>query len=146
MRNLILVTFLIIFLPLSQSLAHSGHTHPTPVAPEVTPDEVCIGTHKEICAHVHFAKKPNSDEEAPFVLHYETANEAAVQNLKVELWMEMEGGHGHGSAPVAMKAISHNKYQISNVWFVMMGAWTIKTHFDLDGVHYQLDIPVNIHQ
>lgn len=146
MRKLILAAFFMIFLPFNKSFAHSGHTHPTPVTPEVTPEEVCIGTNNEICAHVHFAKKPNSAEEAPFVLHYETANEAAVQNLKVELWMEMEGGHGHGSAPVSMKAISHNKYQISNVWFVMMGAWTVRTHFDVDGIHYKLDIPVNIYQ
>lgn len=146
MRKLISAVFFMIFLSFNNSLAHSGHTHPAPTTPIVTPEEVCIGVNSEVCAHVHFAKSPNSEEETSFVLHYETANEAAVQNLKVELWMEMQGGHGHGSAPVSMKSISNNKYQISNVWFVMMGTWLVRTEFDIEGHHYNLDIPVNIYK
>lgn len=146
MRKLIILIMFLVFIPFLNSNAHTGHPHPAPAAPIVTPEEICIGQNSEICAHVHFAKAPNSIEEAPFILHFETLNDVPVQNLKVELWMEMEGGHGHGSAPVAMKSMTLNKYQISNVWFVMMGTWLVKTHFDLNGIQYKLDIPVNIYQ
>lgn len=141
-----LMTFLIFISSLA--MAHGSHNpQPAPVSPVVTPEEVCQGEASEaLCAHIHFSKNPDSLNESSFILHFETANELEVQNLKVELWMEMEGGHGHGSAPVVMQRVSKNKYKISNAWFVMMGTWSIRTHFDLGTTHHKLDIPVNIFQ
>lgn len=139
-----LFAFLVFTSTVSLAQSHS-HPQPTPQQPKVTPEEVCLGEgEQEICAHIHFAKTPDSVNESTFILHFQTPNNVEIQNLKVELWMEMEGGHGHGSAPVSMQRVSMNKYKISNAWFIMIGSWTIKTHFDLDTQHHALNIPVNI--
>ena len=92
-----------------------------------------------VCAQLQYTTDINSSAEGKFVVTLQTPE--AVQNFKLDLWMQM-GHHGHGSSPVEISDLGHNQFAISNAWFVMPGQWLVRIDFDLQGEHQHLEIPV----
>lgn len=86
----------------------------------------------------------NSRDEGRFIAHVETPAEALVTDLKVDLWMDMGGGHGHGSGPVTLKDGGSNHYAVTNAWFVMAGPWLVRLDFIFERRPYHLEIPVDV--
>lgn len=110
----------------------------------VSSEEVCAGGGSAVCAHLHFSSMPNSISESSFILHIRAPKNQTVENINVDLWMNMEGSMGHGSAPVAIKKVSDNHFQISNAWFVMMGVWQVRVNLIVNNQSYQISIPIII--
>ena len=134
-----LAASILLLLP-NLSWSHEGHNHP--VQP-LTPEEVCSTENEDLCAHLHFSKRPNTLNEASFIFHVEGLEEIELSNLTLTLWMEMEG-HAHGSAPVTVERVSLNKYKVTNAWFSMAGQWMVQARFTYDHQNYEIMIPVNI--
>lgn len=105
---------------------------------------VCAANDNTVCAHVGYHwGLPTSTAEAKFVFHA-TPKTGEISDLKIDLWMDMGGGHGHGSAPVVMAKMDANKYQISNAFFVMPGTWLVRADFNIGNEAFHLDIPVDV--
>jgi len=132
MKNFIFVLFAFF-----ASAAFGAHEH--------TPD-VCVEGAVKVCAHLGFEQKLNSSTEGQFKAHVMAANGAEVQNFKLDLWMEMGPGHGHGSSPVDVAPLARNMFKITNAWFVMPGEWQVRLFFTLDGQAYKIVIPVQIEE
>ncbi len=131
--NAILLTIASVFvLAASSALAHEHSVN------------VCSSVRQNICAHLGFEKPLNSKSEGEFMAHVTIPRNPEIQNFKLDLWMDMGGGHGHGSAPVDIKDLGANRFEISNAWFVMPGTWLVRMDFDFEGSHYRLEIPVLI--
>jgi hypothetical protein len=118
---------------------------------KVSSEEICAVGEVAVCAHLHFSSTPNSLSESSFLLHLKVPEDQSIENLNVDLWMNMEGSVGHGSAPVTIKKVSDNHFQISNAWFVMMGVWQVKINllvsqqsYLVSQQSYQISIPVLI--
>lgn len=111
---------------------------------KVSSEEICTVGEVEVCAHLHFSSTPNSLSESSFRLHLKVPEDQSIENLNVDLWMNMEGSMGHGSAPVAIKKVSDNHFQISNAWFVMMGVWQVRINLMVNQQSYLISIPVTI--
>jgi len=111
--------FILMLSTLLLSLPTFAHEHS---------EELCSSLNPAVCAHLGFLTPLNSTSEGEFMVH--VTDPTPVQNLEVELWMEMEGGHGHGSAPVEWKAVGSNRFHVTNVWFVMLGVWQVRVSFD----------------
>jgi len=127
---------LLLFAALSLTAGTSfAHDHST---------TVCSPTNKNVCAHLGLDKPLNSKEEGVFMAHVMTPNDTLVQNFKLDLWMDMGSGHGHGSSPVDMNDLGKNKFEISNAWFVMPGNWLVRMDFEFEGTHQHLQIPIVI--
>ena len=127
-----LITIFALFLSATSfAQNHDGHngTH--------TPN-VCVENTK-LCAHLMFPKIPNSSDESQFILHF--VNDAAISNVKVVLWMP---DMGHGSAPVVIKTIDNNHYQVSNAYFIMPGQWEVQVQFSVNEQIQIIKIPVQI--
>jgi hypothetical protein len=121
----------------STALADDGHQH--------TPS-VCSKDNASVCAHLGLPKTLNSHDEGRFMAHVETPQDAAVSNMKIDLWMDMGGGHGHSSSPVDIKDAGYNHFMVTNAWFVMEGTWLVRMDFDFEGAHYHLEVPVTVAQ
>lgn len=96
-----------------------------------------------LCLHMGFHSKPVVGEESNFMVHFlvDPAIGANIRDVKVELWMDMGNGHGHGSAPVDLKQLDAVHYRVSNAFFVMEGEWTIKVDFTYEGQSYEISVP-----
>ena len=107
-------------------------------------ENVCSSQDQTVCAHVGFHwGVPTTKAEGKFVFHATPAS-GEISDLKIDLWMDMGNGHGHGSAPVALKKMGKNQYAVSNAYFVMPGAWLIRADFKIGNDSFQLDIPLTI--
>lgn len=148
MKSIYFLILSVFWLLSGPAFAHNeSHPAPQPGGPQLTtPDEVCSTQLADLCAHVHFVKTPDSIEESAFIFHVETPNSEDIENLTLDLWMEMGSGHGHGSAPVVLEKVAKNKFKVSNAWFVMMGAWQIRSSFSINQISYKIIIPVNIYK
>ncbi len=94
-----------------------------------------------VCAHLDYTTDINSSDEGKFIVVLQTPQQQAVQNFKLDLWMQM-GHHGHGSSPVEISDLGQNQFSITNAWFVMPGQWNVRIDFDVQGEHQHLEIPV----
>lgn len=127
------LTFLIIISTnLTQAQAHE-HS-----------ETVCSSLRKDVCAHLGFEKPLAANVEAEFMAHVVTPGSQPISSFNLDLWMEMGGGHGHGSAPVEIHGGEKNLFKITNAWFVMMGQWMVRMDFDFEGAHHHIEIPVQI--
>jgi len=68
------------------------------------------------------------NKEAQFTLTIQDADNAEIQLVKVDLWMEM-GNHGHGSSPLKVTPKSSELYEITKAYFVMKGNWQIRVTY-----------------
>lgn len=107
---------------------------------------VCSATRADVCAHLGFEKPLNSSAEGKFMAHVMTPANQDIQDFKLDLFMDMGGGHGHGSAPVELKALGKNRFAVSNAWFVMQGEWLVRLDFEFDQAHHHIEIPIEIKQ
>lgn len=115
-------------------------------AHEHTPNVCVQGVQQKVCAHLGFEEKMNSSQEGKFKAHFMTAKGTEIQDLKIDLWMDMGPGHGHGSAPVTIAPAGKNMFNVTNAWFVMMGEWQVRMNFTLDGQAEQIIIPIQINE
>lgn len=124
------------------AFAQSGNVIRAPKAGDKS--ALLCNDQKTVCAQLQFLVDLNSSEEASFLAAIETADNSPINNLKIDLWMSMGGGHGHGSAPVEMADDGVRRVKVTNAWFVMPGTWAIRLDFDVQGVHQHLEFPVSI--
>jgi hypothetical protein len=60
-------------------------------------------------------------------------------DLKVVLWMDMPGGHSHGSAPTQIQRLLVNGtpepggYLVRNMFFIMPGSWELRLNLRRKG-------------
>lgn len=142
---------LVLFLTTLLSLTTYAHDHGggTPAQSPKAGDhtaEFCTDDTQNICAHLHFLADVNSSTEGSFIAHIETPDNQAINNLKIDMWMDMGHGHGHGSAPVEIADNGANHFTVTNAWFVMMGPWLVRIDFDFNGAHQHIEIPVYVAQ
>lgn len=138
MKTFILI-FAFLFLTINTSFANTEHDGGHSV-------ESCTTDQPKVCAHLGFLTKLNSTDAAEFYTHVITPENTEIKNLKVDIWMSMGSGHGHGSAPVIITPVSLNKYKVTEAYFIMMGEWLVRLDFELQGKAIHLEIPVQINQ
>ncbi len=109
-------------------------------------ENVCVQGNVKVCAHLKFLSKIDSSNEGQFMAHILAPGNQEVQNLKIDLWMDMGAGHGHGSAPVDVQSLGKNKFKVTNAWFVMMGQWLVRLNFTIGQDAYEIHIPVNVNE
>lgn len=109
-------------------------------------ETVCSANFSDVCLHLGIHQKLNTSDAGTFVVHFLVdENQAAnIQNLNVTLWMDMGGGHGHGSAPVKVTPKGPGKYLVTEAYFVMEGEWLVKIGFDYQGTRQEISIPLII--
>jgi len=54
----------------------------------------CSTTNEKTCAHLRFEKWPTSTEASEFIVHVMSPSNSQVTDVKVKLWMDMNG-HGN---------------------------------------------------
>jgi hypothetical protein len=82
----------------------------------------------DVCANIKFKNSISRKTDAEFEIHFTNPAGQVLsldKNPQIKLWMIMKGGHGHGSDEVKINK-SGKKFNISNVWFLMLGKWKIK--------------------
>ena len=110
-------------------------------------ENICSEKNASVCAHLKFLSSINTSDEGSFIVHVMTTNDSAISNLKVDLWMDMGSGHGHGSAPVNIATTDEvNHYLITNAWFVMPGTWFVRVSFDYNNEPISLNFPVQVQE
>ncbi len=101
--------------------------------------DVCSSLNTQICAHLGHMENLESGKKGAFVAH--VTGPAEVTKMHIYLWMP---SMGHGSAPMTVTQIAANKYQVTEVRFVMSGAWTVNLEFEADGQLHRLAFPFEI--
>lgn len=126
------------------------HSHPTPpsdgrtLPPDHT-DNFCSEKNSQVCSHIRFLSPINSSTKAEFIVHVLTPNEESAQNIKVDLWMDMGNGHGHGSSPVIVSPMDElNHFHVENARFLMRGQWFVRIYFSLNNEDHQTFIPITV--
>lgn len=88
----------------------------------------CDFDFKKYCAKIDFIKKPSRSYSSDFKLTFvdKKTKKKVIPKEKVMsyLWMKMDNGHEHGSAPVKITQ-EKDHFLISDVWFVMIGKWEL---------------------
>lgn len=139
------IVLVCIFLAKVQSFAcHGGEVaageqpHPGDVT-----SPVCSVLNPNICTSIWFQSFVSTKAPAQFILKINGAN-VTLNQIKIDLWMEMSPGHGHGSAPLTYTEIMPNTFQVTNAYFVMTGNWKIRLHLT-DGVKTEtLEVPIYV--
>lgn len=107
-------------------------------------DNFCSAVNAKTCAHLRLEKWPTSTEASEFILHVLTPSNTQVTNLKVKLWMDMNG-HGHGSSPVKLETLEElNHFLVQDAYFVMRGKWQVIVTFTDEGINEKIIIPLDI--
>ena len=102
---------------------------------------------KDLCANITFDNAVSRKKDAIFKIRFVDSNNKAVvlkEKPAVKLWMVMKSGHGHGSDEVTIDQEEKEKhaYRVSNVWFLMLGEWSIKVEAKYNGELHKAEIPV----
>ncbi len=96
--------------------------------------QVALG--KSICANINFLEPISRKNDAKFEISFVEKSSGKLVQLdkapQIKLWMVMENGHGHGSAEVKVKQLD-KKYLVENVWFLMLGQWSLKISGEYKG-------------
>lgn len=87
-----------------------------------------------LCADYEWVVEPKVGEEAIMALRFwDSENSSSGGPYAdpdhypgVELYMDMGGGHGHGSAPTQYTRRNTGIYEFRRIFFVMRGEWQIK--------------------
>lgn len=107
-------------------------------------DNFCSATNEKTCAHLRLEKWPTSTEASEFIVHVVTPSNTQVTNVKVKLWMDMNG-HGHGSSPVTLQPLEElNHFLVQDAYFVMRGNWQVIVTFTDAGISEKIVIPLTI--
>lgn len=144
MLNIKFYIFLLISLPCMSfaenynGTASFGNKSKTAVMRE------CSSKNSQVCAVLEFTSPVNSYTEATFQVTFQLPAGQPPGDLKIRLWMDMGGGHGHGSAPVEIISENSGSVRVQNAWFVMMGQWLVQVNFVVAGTKHQIDFPVNV--
>lgn len=96
----------------------------------------CDYTFTKYCVELKFTKKPSRSYDSEFKIYFKDikTNKLVMPTEKVMsyLWMKMDNGHEHGSAPVKMTR-EKDHFLVKNVWFVMIGDWELFLMLKKDG-------------
>jgi len=107
-------------------------------------ENYCSTTNEKTCAHLRFEKWPTSTEASEFIVHVISPSNSQVTDVKVKLWMDMNG-HGHGSSPVKIETLEEmNHFFIQDAYFVMRGNWQVIVNFTDAGLNEKIIIPLSI--
>lgn len=119
----------------SWAFAHENHT-----------EEVCHPSHQQLCVHLGYDQAPQLEEEFQFVAHVVApANVLAqVRGVKVDLWMDMGSGHGHGSAPVSVQRLNTDHFLVKEAFFVMPGVWLVRVNVIVGQKTYNFSFPFEV--
>lgn len=131
--------FVIISLILINTLVFAGE-------PEggIHTDNFCSAINEKTCAHLRLVKRPTTAEANEFIVHIISPSNAQVTDVKVKLWMDMNG-HGHGSSPVKLETLDElNHFFVQDAYFVMRGKWQVIVTFTDDGIDEKIIIPLDI--
>lgn len=115
-----------------------------PFSAQAQASEYCAKNEKPSCIQLTQENPFTSQSEGEFDLQILEPNE--IFDLEVILWMDMGGGHGHGTGPVEIQNLGSNRFHIRNAWFVMKGQWFIKLRFTSADRLQEISIPVAITQ
>jgi hypothetical protein len=109
-------------------------------------ETICSENFSDVCLHLGIHQKLNTTDAGSFLVHFlvDETQSTNIQNLTVALWMDMGGGHGHGSAPVKVTPKGPGKYLVTDAYFVMGGNWLVKVGFDYQGSHQEIAVPLVI--
>jgi hypothetical protein len=93
-------------------------------------DSKCqIALGESVCANINFLEPISRKSDAKFEISFVEKKSGKIVQLdqipEIKLWMVMDNGHGHGSAEVKIKQLD-KKYLVENVWFLMLGQWSLK--------------------
>lgn len=145
MKN-IFVLFAAVSLFASAAFAcHGGEVEPgTPPHVGDKTQTVCSKENANLCAFLWFQSSVDTETAAKFVVRMTTPDAQELSLVKVELWMNMENGHGHGSAPVVVDQVANNIFQITNAYFIMMGEWVVRIQFSGANGLETIEIPVYV--
>lgn len=123
-------TFFLISLILLSSCARPNYVDPTNLERNNQTTKACPLYFQEenLCLSMKWNKFPTQEETGTFVMKFfeETSPEVAVTphyTPAVILWMP---SMGHGSSPVTIKQLTDNTYEVSDVYFIMLGEWDIR--------------------
>lgn len=105
----------------------------------------CSKLDARVCANLQLSRAPSTQGDNPFVLSFQGTG-ADLQISRLDLWMEMGGGQGHGSSPVSMTSLGGGRYQIRNVYFVMTGRWWVRVSFVSNRRSHQISFPIQVSQ
>ena len=137
--------------------ADAAAPQPHPQVHEETPACPILFSHENLCASITWVKMPTDQEQGEFTLqfwgHAQTANPPTPidpgYTVFVKLFMP---SMGHGSSPVittpakdANGAELPGVYDVTNVFFIMPGAWEIRIQLKhnnhiIDHAEYQIQI------
>lgn len=134
---------LLVFMSFSTVMAHQGHDHTPPKAPTTKPAgcDLWFAAHT-ICAKINFLAPPKANVNSPFeILFLDKDGQPTTHDpVFVDLWMNMGGHGGHGSAPVKLSYVGEGLYSVDNVYFVMKGPWQIRATIGHTTHHAETDI------
>jgi hypothetical protein len=108
--------------------------------------KLCSTKNPKICAQVDFTTAINTTDEGKFDVVIQTPAGQSVSQFKADLWMEMGGGHHHGSAPLQITQSSAQKFHVEKAWFVMTGPWVIRLNFQVATENYEIKFPLTVKQ
>lgn len=107
-------------------------------------DTFCSTVNEKTCAHIRFDKWPTSTEASEFIVHVMSPSNSQIADVKVKLWMDMNG-HGHGSSPVKLETLEEmNHFLVQDAYFVMRGNWQVIVTFTDAGMNEKIIIPLSI--
>lgn len=97
-----------------------------------------------VCVSLNFTSKISRKADSQFLISFSDKAGKSLsldQNPKIDLWMVMKSGHGHGSEALKIVKIK-NKYMVSNVWFLMLGEWKVRTSFSIKSKKFSRELSV----
>jgi len=111
-------------------------------------DNCRFPTGKYLCTELNFNNEITRNKDAAFQLAFFSKKlpqkkVLLEQKPKIYLWMVMKNGHAHGSESLQI-TLRKNSYQVTNVWFLMLGKWDIHIEGSYQGEKFKLAIPVCI--
>lgn len=134
----LMMIFLTVLFTFSKPIlaCHGGEAEPgsTPHPGDMS-QPVCSQLNPNLCYMIWFQSFINTSEEGKFIIRIQ-GPQVSLNQIKVDLWMEMSTGHGHGSTPLIYTELMPNVFQVSNAHFVMPGEWKIRLHIT-DGTHVE---------
>jgi hypothetical protein len=105
----------------------------------------CSNIDARACATLQLSRTPSTQGDNAFVLSFQGTG-ADLQITKLDLWMDMGSGQGHGSSPVSIVSFGNGRYQVRDVYFVMKGPWWVRVGFISNHRSHQITFPIQVSQ
>ena len=124
----------------------SGMAHSDNISAKSKP--ICDYSFKDsnACIRIEFkngiSRKSDSAFEVTFI-NPKTGKNIELKELpKSKLWMVMKNGHAHGSDEIEVTKMKNGVYLNKNVWFLMVGDWSLYIDAKIGQKAERIEIPV----